>query len=171
MHYLKISKSVQSKLFCYYYLKTLNPAWAAKMAGMSSPPDNAWISLLCDDEVSRELEHLKTRAGESWNAATTALRLAEIAFGRANDAVKLLFLPQDAANEDIDALDLSLLLEAKKGRDGAFEIKLIDRVKALCELLASAGGAPGDSASKLYSVIEKAASKLELRRENSNETD
>jgi hypothetical protein len=63
--------------------------------------------------------------------ADVARRLAELAFGRANDCVKLV-LENDIAP---DGLDLSLLTELKRNDKGTLEVKLVDRLKAL-ELLA-----------------------------------
>ena len=57
-------------------------------------------------------------------------RLAELAFGRANDCVKLVL--QD--NVSLDKLDLSLLSEVKRNDKGTVEIKLIDRLRALEQL-------------------------------------
>ncbi len=59
-----------------------------------------------------------------------ARRLAELAFGRANDCVKLV-LQEDAA---VDRLDLSLLSEVKRNDKGTVEIRLVDRLKALEQL-------------------------------------
>ena len=58
-------------------------------------------------------------------------RLAQLAFGRANDCVKLVL--QD--EPDFDTLDLSLLSEVKRNDKGTVEIKLLDRVRALEQLL------------------------------------
>lgn len=61
-----------------------------------------------------------------------ARRLAELAFGKANDCVRL-------ALEDeprLEKLELSLLSEVKRNEKGTVEIKLVDRLKAL-ELLAT----------------------------------
>ncbi len=57
-------------------------------------------------------------------------RLAELAFGRANDCVRL------ALEDDprLDKLDLSLLSEVKRNDKGTVEIKLIDRLRALEQL-------------------------------------
>ena len=62
-------------------------------------------------------------------------RLAELAFGKANDCVKL------ALEEDLclDDLDLSLLSEVKRNDKGTVEIKLIDRLRALEQLAQTAG--------------------------------
>ena len=62
-------------------------------------------------------------------------RMAELAFGKANDCVRL-------ALEDeppVDKLDLSLLSEVKRNEKGTVEIKLIDRLRALEQLSQAAG--------------------------------
>ena len=70
-------------------------------------------------------------------------RLAELAFGKANDCVRL------ALEDDpmLDRLDLSLLSEVKRNDKGTVEIKLIDRLRALEQLaqLASEGGSDLES--------------------------
>ena len=60
------------------------------------------------------------------------LGLAQIAFGRANDCVKLALDP----SVDVDALDLSLLTELKRAGNGAVEIRLADRLEAIAALIA-----------------------------------
>ena len=67
-----------------------------------------------------------------------ARRLAELAFGKANDCVKLV-LQDDAV---LERLDLSLLTEVKRNDKGTIEVRLVDRLKALEQLalLAQAGG-------------------------------
>ena len=62
-------------------------------------------------------------------------RLAELAFGKANDCVRL------ALEDDpqLSRLDLSLLSEVKRNEKGTVEIKLIDRLKALEQLAQVAG--------------------------------
>ena len=62
-------------------------------------------------------------------------RLAELAFGKANDCVKLAL----EENLCLDELDLSLLSEVKRNDKGTVEIKLIDRLRALEQLAQTAG--------------------------------
>lgn len=62
-------------------------------------------------------------------------RLAELAFGRPNDCVRLAL--EEVA--DLEKLDLSLLSEIKRSEKGMVEIKLIDRLRALEQLAQSAG--------------------------------
>lgn len=57
-------------------------------------------------------------------------RLAELAFGKANDCVKMV-LDESAV---IDKLDLSLLTEVKRNEKGTVEVRLVDRLKALEQL-------------------------------------
>ena len=75
-------------------------------------------------------------------------RMAELAFGKANDCVRL-------ALEDepqLDKLDLSLLSEVKRNEKGTVEIKLIDRLRALEQLAQAAGQEEGDMESFLQAL-------------------
>ena len=67
-------------------------------------------------------------------------RLAELAFGRANDCVKLAL--EDSPQ--VDALDLSLLSEVRRSDRGAVEVKLIDRLRALEALSGVVGSEDGE---------------------------
>lgn len=75
-------------------------------------------------------------------------RLAELAFGKANDCVRL------ALEDDprLDKLDLSLLSEVKRNDKGTVEIKLIDRLRALEELAQLAEDDGGDLESFLLAL-------------------
>lgn len=81
----------------------------------------------------------RIRSGEIRRQDVTR-RLAELAFGNANDCVKL------ALEENIclDELDLSLLSEVKRNDKGTVEIKLIDRLRALEQLAQTAGEEQND---------------------------
>ena len=67
-------------------------------------------------------------------------RLAELAFGKANDCVRLAL--EEAPQ--LGKLDLSLLSVIKRNEKGTVEIKLIDRLKALEQLAQAAGQEGGD---------------------------
>ena len=62
-------------------------------------------------------------------------RLAELAFGQANDCVELVL----GQEPDIGKLDLGLLCEVKRSEKGAGEVKLMDRLRALEQLSALTG--------------------------------
>ena len=94
-------------------------------------------------------ESLKTRirAGKI-RRQDVVRRMAELAFGKANDCVRL-------ALEDeppVDKLDLSLLSEVKRNDKGTVEIKLIDRLRALEQLSQAAGQDEGDMESFLQAL-------------------
>lgn len=76
-------------------------------------------------------------------------RLAELAFGKANDCVRL------ALEDDpkLGKLDLSLLSEVKRNDKGTVEIKLIDRLRAL-EQLAAVAGEGGDDLEQFLTALQ-----------------
>ena len=89
----------------------------------------------------------RIRRGEV-RRADVVRRMAELAFGKANDCVRL-------ALEDeppVDQLDLSLLSEVKRNEKGTVEIKLIDRLRALEQLSQTAGQDEGDMESFLQAL-------------------
>ena len=82
-------------------------------------------------EAKKEEKSLKARIkGGEIRRRDVTRRLAELAFGKANDCVRL------ALEDDpmLDRLDLSLLSEVKRNDKGTVEIKLIDRLRALEQL-------------------------------------
>ena len=75
-------------------------------------------------------------------------RLAELAYGRVNDCVRL-------AVEDapcLEELDLSLLSEVKRNEKGKVEIKLIDRLQVLEQLARVTGEEKGDLSGFLQAI-------------------
>ncbi len=75
-------------------------------------------------------------------------RMAELAFGKANDCVRLVLEDEPT----VDKLDLSLLSEVKRNDKGTVEIKLIDRLRALEQLSQAAGQDEGDMESFLKAL-------------------
>ena len=88
-------------------------------------------------------------------------QVRELAFGRSNDAVKLLFLEPDQLDA-VDGLDLRMVSEIKRGSGGALEIKLVNRL-ALLELLIgllSENESAGSEAESFFRAMDEAAQKL-----------
>ncbi len=77
-------------------------------------------------------------------------RLAELAFGKANDCVRLALEDEP----ELSRLDLSLLSEVKRNDKGTVEIKLIDRLKAL-EQLAQAAGDDQEGAREFLRALQE----------------
>ena len=86
-------------------------------------------------------------------------RLAELAFGRANDCVRLVL----EEGPDVDALDLSLLSEVKRNDKGTVEVKLIDRLQALEALSGMLGNEEGEMKAFLQRFFEKAIHQTNCR--------
>ena len=77
-----------------------------------------------------------------------ARRLAELAFGKANDCVRLV-MDGDAK---LDGLDLSLLTELKRNDKGTLEVRLVDRLRALEQLAVLAQSSGTDLESFLQAM-------------------
>ena len=90
----------------------------------------------------------RIRSGKVSRADVTR-RLAELAFGKANDCVRL------ALEDDpqLGKLDLSLLSEVKRNDKGTVEIKLIDRLKALEQLAEATGDDSSQAEEFLRSLV------------------
>ena len=86
------------------------------------------------------------------NTRQEALRVCRrLARGRVNDAVRLLYAPQEPAG--LDKLDLFSVAELKRSDKGV-EVKFADRLKA-AQMLAELDGGEGTQA--LFSVLHESA--------------
>ncbi len=127
------------KAFCRAYLRTMDPERSAELTGCRDG-----FALLESAGVQSRLEKMREDAAGQIRREDAIRRLAQLAFGRANDAVKLALRPMET---DVDALDLSAVTEIKVTDKGGVEVKLADRVRALetlCELLSCGSGQNAD---------------------------
>lgn len=101
-----------------------------------------------DDQLRQEALDQRIRTGQVLRTDVVR-RLAELAFGKPNDCVRL------ALEEGIDPreLDLSLLSEIKRSDKGMVEIKLVDRLRALEMLSQNASGSNGEAESFLKALL------------------
>lgn len=93
--------------------------------------------------------------GELTRAEVAGL-IADLAFARADDAVKLAFSPDDGT----EGLDLQLVREIKRGAGGAVELKLLDREKLIELLVELLKPAESMNSENLYAAIDNAAKRL-----------
>lgn len=139
--------------FCAAYLRTMDPEQAAEAAGREDG-----FATLALKSVRRRLEKMRGAAAGELRREDALRRLAQLAFGRANDAARLALAPREV---DPGGLDLSAVAELKVTDKGGVEVKLVDRVRALetlCGLLEENGGG---GAEELYRALEDAAGQLE----------
>ncbi|MDR0889264.1 MAG: terminase small subunit [Oscillospiraceae bacterium] len=129
--------------FVSAYLRSFDAQHAAQAIGKLDG-----VKLLASPAVQRELSLQRGQCAPS--KSDVVRRLAQLAFGRANDCVRLVL----EENPNIDSLDLSLLSELKRNDKGTVEIKLLDRVRAL-ELLLESGAEDTDCAAAFFAAAEE----------------
>ena len=134
-------------IFCRTYLRTMDPERAAAAVGRRDG-----FALLGQRGTQERLERMRGDAAGQLRREDALRRLAQLAFGRANDPVRLALRPEAA---DPEAMDLSALAELKV-TDRGVEIKLVDRVRALEALAGLLESGGGDGAEELYQALEAA---------------
>lgn len=139
--------------FCAAYLRTMDPEQAAEAAGREDG-----FATLALKSVRRRLEKMRGAAAGELRREDALRRLAQLAFGRANDAARLALAPREV---DPGGLDLSAVAELKVTDKGGVEVKLVDRVRALETLCALLEERSGGGAEELYRALEDAAGQLE----------
>ena len=88
-------------------------------------------------------------------------RVTQLAFGKPNDAVKLLFLDEDN-RELVNKLNLSMVTEVKKSSNGTVEIKLLNRMelfRLLADLIKADSRMEADTR-EFFMAMDKAAARL-----------
>ena len=136
------------KQFCRAYLRTMDPEQAAEEAGCGDG-----FAFLATKPVRERLEKMREAAAGQIRREDVLRRLAQLAFGRANDAARLALRGGEA---DPEKLDLSAVAELKGTDKGGVEIKLVDRVRALETLYGLLEGG-GSGAEELYRALADAA--------------
>lgn len=139
--------------FCGAYLKTMDPERAAEEAGCEDG-----FGVLGWKSTRERLEQMRSAAAGELRREDALRRLAQLAFGRANDAARLALSPREV---DPGSLDLSAVAELKVTDKGGVEVKLVDRVRALEALCALLGESGGGGAEELYRALEDAAGQME----------
>ena len=124
---MKPMTKAQARRFAAAWLRSMDPQHAARAAGA---PDA--LLALADEAVRREIRRGRELLAREFTPEDTVRRMTELAFGRANDCVRLALDPA----ADVDSLDLSLLQEITRNDKGTVEIRLIDRLRVLERLLA-----------------------------------
>lgn len=142
---------MRAKEFCRAFLRSMDPERAAEEAGGGDG-----FSGLTRPNVQERLEQMRSSTAEQIRREDVVRRLAQLAFGRANDALKLALRPETA---DPDRLELAAVSEFKV-TDKGVEVKLVDRVRALETLhgLLESGGDGG--AEELYRALRETGEQL-----------
>lgn len=147
-----MSRKQDNAAFCRAYLRTMDAEQAAAETGRQD--GYAVLRMACSQE---RLERMREAAAGQLRREDVLRRLAQLAFGRANDAVRLALRPEEA---DPETLDLAAVSELKVTEKGV-ELKLVDRVRALETLGALLESGGGDGAEELCRALREAAGALE----------
>ena len=134
--------------FCSAYLRTMDPERAAAEAGRKDG-----FALLGSQSIQTRLERMRADTAAQVRREDVLRRLAQLAFGRANDAVRLA-LGRDGI--DPEQMDLSAVAEFRVTDKGGVEVKLVDRVRALETLWGLLDGG-GQGAEELCRALAEAA--------------
>ena len=103
-----MDKRKEDGVFCRTYLRTMDPERAAEAVGRLDG-----FTLLGQQRTQAKLEKMRTDAAAQIRREDAVRRLAQLAFGRANDVLGLALHPESA---DVDTLDLSAVAEFKVTR-------------------------------------------------------
>lgn len=134
--------------FAAAYLQTMDPEAAARAVGACDG-----LKMLSQRGVAAAIEKQRAALRAQICPEDLTRRLLKLAFGRANDCVRLALEPDC----ELEQLDLSLLAEVKRSERGAVEVKLIDRLQAISQLDAMLGGQPDGAADFFRELAQSGA--------------
>lgn len=136
---MKADMVAERRRFAAAYLRCFDAEQAAQEVGREDG-----LRMLSSPAVQREVEFQR---GQCDICRRDVLRwLAQLAFGRANDCVRLVL----EERPEVEKLDLRLLSEVKRSEKGTVEVKLVDRVRALERLLEAVSAEDGSAAAEAF---------------------
>nr|DAZ14583.1 MAG TPA: Terminase small subunit [Caudoviricetes sp.] len=148
--------TAKEKNFCSCFVSCGSAAEAAYSAGYVKNPKKAGEELLCRESIAEEIKAMGKRRSSSL-CEIAAVGYRRLAFGGIADAVSLLYM-DNPTREQLEHMDLFLVSEIKRPKDGSMEIKFFDRLKALEKL--TGDSEKEDRAVPFYDAIAKGAEAL-----------
>lgn len=143
--------------FCCFYSSNGNVRLSAVMAGYSNNPEQTGQQLLTRGDIARKVkEYRDTRINDLKLMAL--LGYERLAFESIADCIQLLYM-ETPSLQKLEAMDLFMISEIKKPKDGAMEIKFFDRIKAL-EKLSEAQEDTHEKSLPFYKALERSADML-----------
>lgn len=155
--------TAKEKEFCSCFLNTGDVFLSAQRAGYGDKARRMGEKLICKQEIAEEIERLAQQR-EKTVANMASLGYQRLAFGNISDAVSLLYM-ENPSRADLSKMDLFLVSEIKRPKDGSMEIKFFDRLKALEKL--ESRSESEDGAKDLFDAINRSAKAVD----NSNGKD
>ncbi len=150
--------------FCCFYALNSNARLSAILSGYKGIPEIKAMKLLARKDVAEKIRtYRKIYCDDLRALAITGYR--QLAFGSIADCVKLIY---DTDNlPPLDTMNLFMISEIKKPKDGSMEIKFFDRIKAL-EKLTEIEQLSEESSIPFYKALEKSADIFSSDEEEEN---
>lgn len=158
--------SEREKLFCRYYAQDPDAEQSAINAGYVRHPDKTGERLLLRSDIVDEIARL-IHSRQRLNAELCTVGYKKLAFGSIADAISLMF-KDNPTQKELSKMDLYLISEIKKPKDGAMEIKFFDRLKALEKLSVHEQNDKKD-AGGLIDALYTSADRLSVIEDDSDE--
>lgn len=105
---------------------------SARLSGYRLNSRAKGIKLLARDDIQNEINRL-VKSKEKLARTLASVGYQRLAFGNTSDAVSLIY-SKDPGEAELGSMDLFMISEIKKPKDGSLEIKFFDRLKALEKL-------------------------------------
>ncbi len=153
--------------FCCYYASNGNARISAVMAGYTVSPEQVGQQLLMRDDVLDKVKKYRNTRFEDLRFMAL-LGYERLAFGSIADCIQLLYMDKPDL-QTLEAMDLYMISEIKRPKDGAMEIKFFDRLKAL-EKLSEAQQASNENSIPFYKALENSAEILNNYEVYENDT-
>ena len=153
---IKTKLPAREREFCLCFLQSGDATLSAQRAGYRNPLSDG-ERLLFTEKICDEIERLSALRGKLLSAmAVTGYQ--RLAFGSAADAASLVFA-ENPDRESLGRMDLFLISEIRRPKDGAMEVKFFDRSKALEKLAALS--MERENTGSLYDAIGSVAERSE----------
>lgn len=142
----------KEKAFCKCFIDTGSIAEAEKFANVKDGS-----KLLGDSDIVQEIERLSKLQCQGMNVLARA-GLKRLALGGISDAVSLIYMDKPD-RERLRDMDLFMISEIRRQKDGHMEIKFFDRFKALDKLIQNSETA--DTSVPFYDALMMGAKSVE----------
>lgn len=122
----------REKLFCVYFVNSADAEQSAIDAGYGNNPLQKALMLLSRSDVADEIANL-AKVNERVMSKVARCAYKKLAFGSIADAISLLYM-DSPTKKQLQDMDLYMVSEIKKLKDGSMEIKFYDKMKAFEKL-------------------------------------
>lgn len=153
------SLTTREERFCDLYAQTGEGVLSARAAGYPVGTAAVTAAQLLSREEILEAVGTRLRAVKLQAHGQALAGLLRLAFGNPADSVRLLQAGDNLSKKELGELDLFSVSEIRRNKDGAYDVRFYDRMRAL-ELLLTYGEHGSDGAGGLLDALSKGAEAL-----------